>query len=252
MPSSLVVSTDHRYVASYSNTRSLPLSSSVAMKTPRDNLYQTTSAHQNFQPSKVDRGYSLEEQVTIAAVQRKRSTPNEPTTIVERKHSFIYNPTKELTCARSRYVSSILSLFGPKRDHSECWFHPLPPKAAVGGRSRNIGRIAKHFTWGKSTPKYRLQVNYGILVLLEKRAISSEQVDGFVSKGWHLSHLCGNWTCCNWTHFTVESAVLNVKRNGCLRDLGRRCTHYPQCLKELKQFPLPGLEKEMPSGKPHQ
>lgn len=59
-------------------------------------------------------------------------------------------------------------------------------------------------------------------------------MEGYVNKSWHLSHLCSNWTCCNWRHMTVESGRINRSRNQCFRN-ATQCPHNPQCMKDRKR-----------------
>ena len=66
---------------------------------------------------------------------------------------------------------------------------------------------------------------------------------GYINEAWHLSHLCGNWTCCNWKHFTVEPGVVNVGRNSCFMYAGG-CNHEPRCMKHLKRLLLHVARKE--------
>lgn len=55
----------------------------------------------------------------------------------------------------------------------------------------------------------------------------------FINKKWHLSHLCGNWTCVNPGHTTVEPGNVNISRNNCFSHRGG-CLHDPKCMKEKK------------------
>lgn len=70
-------------------------------------------------------------------------------------------------------------------------------------------------------------------LLLDK--LTKQQKDGFISKQWHLSHLCGNWTCLNPAHTTVEPGAMNVSRNNCFSHRSG-CGHNPQCMKDKKVF----------------
>jgi hypothetical protein len=66
--------------------------------------------------------------------------------------------------------------------------------------------------------------------------MNKQQKDGFINKQWHLSHLCGNWTCLNPGHTTVEPGSINIKRNNCFSHRSG-CPHDPECKKE-KKVPL--------------
>jgi hypothetical protein len=66
--------------------------------------------------------------------------------------------------------------------------------------------------------------------------MTKQQKDGFINNQWHLSHLCGNWTCLNPGHTTVEPGSINIKRNNCFSHRSG-CPHDPKCIKE-KKVPL--------------
>ena len=55
-------------------------------------------------------------------------------------------------------------------------------------------------------------MNYGIIALLVNKGMSARQKEGWIEEAWHLSHLCGNWICCNWRHHTVEDGPTNCSR----------------------------------------
>ncbi|KAK8176760.1 hypothetical protein BC567DRAFT_227820 [Phyllosticta citribraziliensis] len=61
--------------------------------------------------------------------------------------------------------------------------------------------------------------------------------EGWVNDAYHLSHLCGNATCCNPAHHVIESATANGTRKAChnRRRGGPNayylvCKHDPPCL----------------------
>ena len=66
--------------------------------------------------------------------------------------------------------------------------------------------------------------------------MTKQQKDGFINKQWHLSHLCGNWTCLNPAHTTVEPGNINISRNNCFSHRSG-CLHNPPCMKD-KKVPL--------------
>jgi hypothetical protein len=66
--------------------------------------------------------------------------------------------------------------------------------------------------------------------------MNKQQKDGFINKQWHLSHLCGNWTCLNPAHTTVEPGNINLSRNNCFSHRSG-CLHTPPCMKD-KKVPL--------------
>ena len=160
--------------------------------------------------------------------------------IIDRKNFFISTPTKAMRRSMTAHVSNLDRLFVDS-DEMDCWFHPSPPPSnPVTGRSP--GAIKCHFSWKDTDDVYHsMGVNYGIVALIVRKRVTSIQQDGFVYESWHLSHLCGNWTCCNWRHFTIEPGPVNVSRNRCLLSSGLRtrkfngkCKHRPQCMRSRK------------------
>lgn len=69
----------------------------------------------------------------------------------------------------------------------------------------------------------------------------SNQQYGWAYRGWDLSHLCGNWTCCNWRHVVLEPHVINMDRNKCFFNMNVQCRHIPACMVDLKK-PLQDLD----------
>lgn len=134
------------------------------------------------------------------------------------------------------WVTKTQDKLDPFRTSSECWFHPTPPPPSRPNNSANLrpyGKIAKTFTWGDELGKHSLVLNYGICAKLVNGGMNKQQRDGWLNRKWHLSHLCGNWSCVNPEHATVESCGTNVGRNTCFshRD---GCVHTPKCLKDMK------------------
>lgn len=151
-------------------------------------------------------------------------------TVVKRKHFFIYTPTEGMKAATKRYFSEVYRLLDMSGSNDDCRFHPTPPHF----NGKPAGGVSYEFNWRDDHASHRLSVNWGIIALVVRQQLTDPQMDGFINKSWHLSHLCGNWTCCNWRHFTVESGPINQSRNGCFNSPAR-CTHNPRCMKEKKR-----------------
>ena len=135
-----------------------------------------------------------------------------------------------------KYVHDVYRLFDGMRSDDDCWLHPSPPPARSNGRP--IGTFQCDFLWTDSSGSHRIRVNFGFVALIIKHQITKDQMEGYVNNSWHLSHLCGNWTCCNWRHMTVECGRTNFSRNRCFRNPGR-CSHKPPCMKHRKRrFPV--------------
>ena len=165
-----------------------------------------------------------------ATLKTTRKCRTESMTVVERKHFFIYTPTKGMKAAVKKYFSDIYKLLDMSGSNDDCRLHPTPPKF----NGKPAGRISFGFNWKDKNGSHKLTVNWGILALVVRKRLTDAQMDGFVNKSWHLSHLCGNWTCCNWRHFTVESGPINSNRNGCF-NRPTECKHSPPCMKEKKR-----------------
>jgi Zinc-binding loop region of homing endonuclease len=165
--------------------------------------------------------------------------PYNKTTCRERKRIIVSpNRPPALTKAMCQWVDKTNYLLDPFRDDDECWFHPSPPPArlATNGILRPCGKLQKRFNWKDRIGKHSLMLNFGIASKLVNYKMTKQQKDGFINKQWHLSHLCGNWTCLNPAHTTVEPGNVNISRNNCFSHRSG-CLHNPVCLKD-KKVPL--------------
>ena len=171
--------------------------------------------------------------------------------IIERKAFFMHTPTKTMKGTMRHYYQQVKKLFD-SQDKDACRLHPNPPVLANGHGARSIRR---NFSWkdGSSGARQQLGVNFGILALILKARLTHAQKQGWIHEKWELSHLCGNWTCCNWRHMTVESGHDNLARNGsCFSKrkrllrlapkviCGKCVQHSPPCLPR-KKLPLQSL-----------
>jgi len=140
-----------------------------------------------------------------------------------------------LTKASKQWIAKTQWLLDPFREDDECWFHPSPPipRVAANGTLRPCGKLQKSFTWQDWQGKHSIVLNYGIVSKLVYHKLTKQQKDGFINKQWHLSHLCGNWTCLNPDHTTVEPGSVNLSRNNCFSHRSG-CLHTPPCMKERK------------------
>jgi hypothetical protein len=157
----------------------------------------------------------------------------------ERKRIVVSsNRPPSLTKAMNHWVTKTQYLLDPFREDDDCWFHPAPPpgRPNAAGILRPCGIIQKTFTWQDRNGKHSIVLNYGIVHKLVNYNMSKQEADGFINKRWHLSHLCGNWTCLNPRHTTVEPGSINIKRNNCFSHRSG-CQHKPPCMKD-KKVPL--------------
>lgn len=153
--------------------------------------------------------------------------------IRDRKHFFIHSPTEKMRQIMQKHVSENNEAFGGNLPANECWLHPWPPEC----RMQPTGSMKRDFYWSDSTGSHKLVVNYGVVALMVENGLSETQKDGYINKSWQLSHLCGNWICCNPKHFTMESGRSNITRKKCFRSQND-CHHTPQCKKHLKRKQL--------------
>lgn len=174
--------------------------------------------------------YTPDEGSDSATRKTTRRNKTDSMTIVERKHFFIYTPTEGMKAAAKKSFSDIYQLLDMSGSNDDCRLHPTPPH--FNGKA--AGTISFGFSWRDDHGPHRLTANWGIIALAVRQQLTDAQEDGFINESWQLSHLCGNWTCCNWRHFTVESGHINRNRNGCFNS-SAKCTHNPPCMKEKKR-----------------
>ena len=160
-------------------------------------------------------------------------------TLSDRKVEFIQNPPSSLQLkiisTADEALSQIRPLPGPETI-DVCWMFPVKPNDSA---IRSITRTLKwHHENGFAVS---LCVPLGLILLLfhdpfllEQERLTLEQKMGWACSRWELSHLCGNWTCINPFHLTLESKHINLERNRCFRSSKNLCQHAPQCLKSLK------------------
>lgn len=165
-----------------------------------------------------------------------QNIPYNQLTCRERKRIIVsFNRPQRLTTSMKLWVSKTHALLDPFREDDACWFHPSPPPARVGvnGTLRPYGKLQKSFSWQDRKGKHSIVLNYGVVSKLVFHKMTKQQKDGFINKQWHLSHLCGNWTCLNSAHTTVEPGSVNISRNNCFSHRSG-CSHTPPCMKDRK------------------
>ena len=151
-------------------------------------------------------------------------------TIVERRRFFLYTPTENIQAASKNFFSNVYQVLDMSGSNEECRLHPTPPYF----NGKRAETISFTFNWKIEHRSHQLYVEWGIIALLVQEQLTAAQMDGFVNESWRLSHLCGNWTCCNWRHFTVESPHDMQSRDACFKS-PTKCMHNPPCLKEKKR-----------------
>ncbi|KAG7007676.1 hypothetical protein G7Y79_00008g023140 [Physcia stellaris] len=161
-----------------------------------------------------------------------RVIPKDSMPLKDRKRFFIYTPTAAMEKAMRAHVSEIHQIFAPIEKIDDCMLHPDPPPCRVDGKP--IGTIKYNYQWRDVSGVHKITVNYGVIALLINSRLTAAQKEGWIEEAWHLSHLCGNWICCNWRHHTVEDGPTNISRNGCFGS-SKECVHNPPCMKDKKQ-----------------
>ena len=202
--------------------------------TTRPWIREAKAAAVNELPSYLDMmededGFGLGEQFWSFS---PRVAPMDTMPLKDRKRFFIYTPTSAMVKAMRATVSDIHGLFSPIKNIGDCMLHPYPPPLRLDGGMR--GRIIYLYRWKDDMGNHVVQVNYGVVALLVNSRLTNTQKEGWIEDAWHLSHLCGNWICCNWRHHTIEDGPTNVSRNGCFGS-SKECIHKPPCMKEKKQ-----------------
>ncbi len=175
---------------------------------------------------------SADEAAPLETPHDSRTTLKDTLDVSDRKRHFMYTPDDCMKEKMKNYIEDVYKLFDESRSEENCWLHPSPPPARKNGRP--MGTINRTFVWADSSGKHKVRVNIGIIALIVEHHLTEEQKQGYVNKSWHLSHLCGNWTCCNWRHMTVESGRTNISRNQCFPKAGH-CPHDPPCMKGRKR-----------------
>ena len=161
-----------------------------------------------------------------------RVAPVETMPLKDRKRFFIYTPTSAMVKAMRATVSALQGFFNPVRNIGDCMLHPDPPPLSLDGSMRGV--IMYESRWKDDMGNHTVKVNYGVVALLVNSRLTNIQKEGWIEEAWHLSHLCGNWICCNWRHHTIEDGPTNISRNGCFGS-SKECVHKPPCMKEKKQ-----------------
>ncbi|EON67715.1 hypothetical protein W97_06858 [Coniosporium apollinis CBS 100218] len=156
----------------------------------------------------------------------------------EAKRLLLFRTPKRHWARMKQWYSDVKALTYPG-NHRDCWLYPMPYK------KKYQGTIRKTFAHTDEKVSYKAGLPFGIVALLIRYQLTREQKKNIV-KGWELSHLCGNWTCCNWRHFTIEDHSTNVNRNRCFRHR-QRCQHTPRCM-IYKKKPLSELTPSPPAS----
>ena len=161
-----------------------------------------------------------------------RVLPKDTMPVKDRKRFFMYTPTAAMKKAMRVDVSGIHRFFNPIKNIGDCMLHPHPPPLGPDGDMR--GAIPYGYRWKDDVGNHNIKVNYGVVALLVNYHLTAVQKEGWIEEAWHLSHLCGNWTCCNWRHHTVEDGPTNISRNVCFGST-KECIHRPPCMKDKKR-----------------
>lgn len=165
----------------------------------------------------------------------------------DRKRAFVYDPTLELVLSMEQYIEKTYSMFHTDLDEDDCWLHPSPPSPHQN--RGNEGYIQHQFRWTDGDIDYVLNVNFGIVLLLVQNRLTDEQKQGYVTQGWRVNRICGNWTCCNWHHFAMETMEMLASRRRCFGS-SDPCRHSPPCLRDKIRHPSRPTQSRRPARSP--
>jgi hypothetical protein len=162
---------------------------------------------------------------------KPKSESIDSTVVIAHRKTYLLRHYQEFEFQTSGSHPTLSTMVDNSDNALSCWLHPQPPMV----KGKPAGVISKSLTWyGAHGQKQRLAVNVGVLMMLRVANLTDQQEDGYVNKSWHLSHLCGNWTCLNPLHHTIEPGSINLDRNRCMNRQAQ-CKHEPVCLTYLKQ-----------------
>ena len=216
------------------------LSSTLTKKRGDDNPSDDQGGYLSIEASKPSQSSSsvegsLSEGLSMSGKPKK---PKETMSIQDRKRFFIFTPTLYLNTSMRRWLSNIYAKLGVSRDDDEYWFYPSPPPLRTGSSPGSSKTISRAFGRSDETGRRTLTVNFSIVALFLEERLTDAQKHGYIRLAWYLSHLCGNWICCNWRHTTVEPGGIHASRNSCFKHSGH-CYHSPKCMKSKKVKSLP-------------
>ena len=218
-------------------------SSNTALKRPYEDAGDDSSDSDILPPSNKRRRQTVAQDYVPPPAAKTVPTPSQqpariitdPLSIEGRKTVFLQSSTTDKTLKKTldRIVNDMERKLDPDRTDDDCHFDPLPPKEDGGsGAHQRAIRLKINGTFKN------INVHYGIIAIIVHGSLTDSEKDGWIYSAWHLSHLCGNWTCCNSHHHVVESGPTNINRNWCFNS-SAPCYHHPPCMKDKKvQLPL--------------
>ncbi|KAF2105116.1 hypothetical protein NA57DRAFT_51895 [Rhizodiscina lignyota] len=147
--------------------------------------------------------------------------------LYERKSIVLVEKPADARAWMQKYLDrqSIHLKKDPLYPNSRCWIHQ--------GAQRYMDRRNIHATvrFKRNGKIQTVSMHCGIIALCMRNELTKDMIDGLLKQpSWHLSHLCGNWACCNPRHMTIEPARDNQRRKMCFNDkrgLLQHCTHTP-------------------------
>lgn len=172
---------------------------------------------------------------------KRGETWTETTAIRVRKQLFYSTYWMQLVPTLRKVLSRYHEHVQGIKDNPGCWLYRGP---RIYVRRQTLGESVGFRHDGKLE---KITINIAIVAMLLEGLLTDDAKEGIIENAWHASHLCGNWTCINPHHITVEPGPVNISRNPCFRDKERPCSHTPRCLKHLKV----GLETLRPSFDGH-
>ncbi|KAF1983872.1 hypothetical protein K402DRAFT_456338 [Aulographum hederae CBS 113979] len=168
---------------------------------------------------------------------RKRSktkeTPEQKKTRLEDvKRYILYQTPPNSKQNMQNFVDRITGrLLPPNNDPADCHFYSGAKEISEIGHARISSRVGFKYQGRKRG----LTLQFGTMALLLQDRLTDELKEAYINNG-HLSHLCGNWSCCNLNHLTIEPGPVNFSRNKCFPKHGELCVHQPPCMRDKKLY----------------
>lgn len=173
---------------------------------------------------------AADQSVSQAQVRVPKGTNLSAIPLATRKRVFFDTHRHLKRASLERILQRYYSSLPRDRSSKNCWLYSgsrLP-------RRKGSQALCMCVTFRDDGHPSTLYLNVLLVKMLLEDKLSREHIDGFVNEAWHVSHLCGNWTCLNTEHVVLEHGSINSKRNSCFRVVDGPCSHIPKCMKHLK------------------
>ncbi|OCL06364.1 hypothetical protein AOQ84DRAFT_365885 [Glonium stellatum] len=157
----------------------------------------------------------------------KHNDPNYMS-LQDRKRYALYEFLPTRIHILRKWMKYYLDAIPKDKKKNDCWIY----SSARLPSSRNSICYASSYRYKNKSRRFSF--HYGFIALLVKGQLTDEEKEGIIEEGWHASHLCGNWPCCNPRHIQPEPGNINQDRKTCFRTR-RSCQHYRPCMTSLQK-----------------